>query len=356
MKPKIRKPIGHPLWPLAIDSGAHSLYTRYGAPRTEDGAQVRGEGITQKVKSDYLNLPLFHHYLEDYLEFLRAHGKDMVFSVSLDVVMNPEASWDIYQEMTRQKVNVVPVYHFGEDIKWLKKYMAVTDYIGIGGLVNIGDKEQSTRFRNRTWKAICDIKGRPLVKVHGFGITSFNTISDHPYFSIDSTAAFTWSRYGGIAMPKKRAKVGFEFDAIPVLTPVTTRRSKDRRHQGHQMPDGLEEKALHEYLELIGVKKEDVKDDYGARDIVNLFFMNRFMRSVSEKHSQRMGIPHTTTYYASGNFASTVDVGLRTVAYLDKIKETANLAYLGTFDKPRPLSMMLKAWQGIQITTKRPSL
>jgi len=356
MKPKIRTAPGRPLWPLAIDSGAHSLYTRYGAPKTAEGKQIRGEGISDKVNSDYLNLPLFHKYLEDYMTFLLAHGKDLVFSVSVDVMMNPEASWDIWKEMTKQGAKAIPVFHFGEESKWLKKYMDETDYIGIGGLVNIGSKGASEKFRARAWKLLCDDKGKPLVKVHGFGITSFKTISDHPYHSVDSTAAFTWSRYGSIAMPRHAASSGWEYSELPKIVPVTPLRSRDTNHFIHYRPGGVRHKGVLEHLEALGLTIDEVRDEYGARDFANLFFMNHLMRSVSEKHSKRMGAPHTMLYYASGNFASTVDVGLRTVARLDKIKETDHLAYLGTFDKPRPLAMMLNAWQEIQITKKGPSL
>lgn len=346
MKPKIKASTAHHL-PLAVDSGAYSLYTKYGAHRTKEGKIVRG---LSNVDQEYHSKPEFKRYFEDYMEFVSKYHSHFVFCVSLDVLGSEEKTWELYQEMTRQGLKVMPVIHRGEQLTYLKRYMDSTDYIGFGGLVKTGP---SLDFRTRLWKALSDNKGRPLLRTHAFGLTSFEPMQRHPYYSVDSTTSFTWSRYGCIMMPaKKPVGQGFDFRVIPKIRPVTPGRSKSERHIDHTKQSGREKEAMETYLAGIGLTLEDVSapDGYGARDVANLYFMNQTMLALAEKHSSQLGTPIKMLYYASGNFSSSLPIfnaGLTQLQRHDKIKQ---LGYLGTFNQLGPLVRLCNDWLHLKLT------
>ena len=51
-------------------------------------------------------------------------------------------------------------------------------------------------------KHICDEKGMPRVKVHGFGLTSLSLMLRFPWFSVDSTSWVVTGRMGSIYIPR----------------------------------------------------------------------------------------------------------------------------------------------------------
>ena len=55
--------------------------------------------------------------------------------ISLDVIGDPVKSYENYIEIKKTLPNVIPTLHFGEDVKWLKKYLEFTPRVCIGGMV-----------------------------------------------------------------------------------------------------------------------------------------------------------------------------------------------------------------------------
>lgn len=334
--------------PLAIDSGAFSFYMKVASRYSADGKRLRGFAHADHTYSEKKD---FAEYLDAYCEFIRAYGDQFEYCVALDVIGSPEKSLAIYRDMTKQGLRVLPVYHFGEPIKYLKAYMDSTDYIGLGGLVKTGTKSASSGFRERTWKYLCDAKGKPLRKVHAFGMTSFEPMIQHPYYSVDSTTSFTWSRYGCIMVPHIHAvSKEFDFANVPRIYPLTPGRSKTRTHLDHMHPTGHNRAAIDRYVAELGVPLESLRSEYGARDTANLYFMNRMMKAVSLKHSQRCGSEVTMLYYASGNFSTTLPEFNKSLSHLEKMGALEHLAYLGTYAQLNPLARLFKDWRGMNIT------
>lgn len=344
------KPIVRPAMPLlAIDSGAHSFYQKIAAPRSAEGKIIRGVGFADKIDHSYSTTKQFAKYLDSYVEWIRQFGDHLEFCVSLDVPLNAKRSWETYVEMTNQGVNVLPVYHYGEEIKWLDKYLDRTDYIGIGGLVRTGDKLSSFSFREKTWARILNGKGRPRAKIHAFGIGTADILRRHPYYSSDSTTAFTWSRYGCVMVPKKtRDHKSFDYFTLPIVYPVTPLRRNANLHIDGLHPHSITRAVIEEYVEQIGLEVEDVQKDYGHRDTVNLFYMNQLMEEMSRHHSQRMDVEHKMIYYSSGNFTESLEKYMRSMRHLERRGRRDHLAYLGTYYAISPLAN-LAAVYGINV-------
>lgn len=352
MKPRFRAPPPRAAGsvPMSLDSGAHSLYNRFFSAKTVSGDMVKGVQSIGMADFSYLKSPEFRKYLDGYMQFLVKHGRHFEFVVTLDIIYNPEATWDVYKEMKSTGLKVLPVYHYGEDVKWLKRYMEDTDYIGMGGIGQHTTKAAYVPFGERSWKIICDARGVPRVKVHGFAMSSFDFMSRWPWYSVDSTTAFTFSRMGAIMLPHKvKAGEGFNFAVTPSIFPVSLRRGKHERHIGHRSPDGHVRAAVREYLSLMHLTEEDVQQEYVARDISNLHFMNQSMRAISRIHSDRMGQQHDIFYYASGSPTATMPGFLATIEHLEENDALDHLYYLGTYfpGMRRPTTYLLERWHGV---------
>ena len=337
--------------PLAIDSGAHSLYNKYLSARDSSGRQLSGISMIEQTKWDYLKTPKFRKYLDNYMEAIRRTNRHLEFAVSLDIPYNGTASWEIFKEMTDEGLKVMPVYHYGEPPELLKKYMDRSDYIGIGGLGQYNNKQNWLPFGNRTWKMILDGKGRPRVKVHGFAMSSFDLMRRWPWYSVDSTSACTFSRMGAIMLPSHQASGTLDYAITPIIVPLAKGRHADKKFLGHRHPGGLIHSTVVGYLETKGFTVEAATNSYIVRDAVNLSFMAECAKTLSRLHSEAMNSPWTTFYYTSGNPTDSIFTFDKVLAELRRLKALSHLKYLGTFFESncRAIEYFLDLWHNVKL-------
>jgi len=182
----------HPDCTIMLDSGAFT-------------ASVRNESVDLKA----------------YAEFCKIVSPYVDYFVNLDVIYDGETSQKNFDYLHDQGINVIPVYHAGEDIKYLQYYIKKCDYIGLGGLVPYArEPRKLENFIQNALKIIPKDK-----KVHLFGITTppvLYRFSDRVY-SADSVSATD------IAGNQNR---GFSFTGMPrglkAIFP-TTRLTPDQR-------------------------------------------------------------------------------------------------------------------------------
>jgi hypothetical protein len=175
---------------LMLDSGAHTLYEK----------KVRGgQGYS------YYETDEFWKYVDDYAEFVK-DNKCIDIYVNVDAIFNPELSWKIQRYLEDiHNLKPLPVFHFGGDLKWLKKYMDNYDYIGIGGLGQEVTASAYIPWADRVFDLLCDFPDRlPRWKTHGFAVTSLKLMLRYPWFSVDSSTWVVHSRMGSIMLPKCR--------------------------------------------------------------------------------------------------------------------------------------------------------
>lgn len=159
---------------LFLDSGAYSAKT---------------QGVTIEI--------------EDYIEFIRTHEQVIQVYACLDVIGDPDATMKNLRIMEAAGLNPLPVFHYGSDPeKYLKPLIGKYDYICIGGMVKSGNL---TQFLDTIFaKYLCDEKGMPKIKVHGFGLTSLSLMMRYPWYSVDSTSWVVTGRLGSIYVPRFR--------------------------------------------------------------------------------------------------------------------------------------------------------
>ena len=235
---------------LFMDSGAHSIFNKEFA----GVAHIKGEMSRLDANYEYFNSKTFKDYLNAYIEFLHANKHLCNVYVSLDIIFNAEKSWEVQKYMESCGLEPLPVFHFGEDIKWLKKYMDSYEYIGIGGLGQDITKEKFIQsMGDPVFACICDDKGTPRVKTHGFALTAVDLIIRYPWWSTDSTTWKKSSAFGYIFVPYKD-KSGYLFDRTPKVVHISTQSSYVVQ-EGMHFQNILkgEQKYVLDYLESINV-------------------------------------------------------------------------------------------------------
>ena len=275
---------------LFLDSGAHSLYSLY----------MRGPSIDRPDFS-YCDTQDFSDYLDAYGQFVVEHHNNLAIAVSVDVIFSPERSWDVQLELEKRFGRLfLPVYHYGEDIKWLKKYIdRGYDYIGIGGF---GQGITKAMYLEHMRPMVALLKTVPHVRTHGFAITAWDIMAMYPWTSVDSTTYLRHAMYGRIMLPRgKHTKKGFEFTAQP---PMLVDISCGSQHRTSSLVwNGLvheEKKYILDLVELAGLEVVDgrcpeLEHSTSARTIFNMVMFILYCAQL--KHDVR------PTPYFSGSFA-----------------------------------------------------
>jgi hypothetical protein len=143
--------------------------------------------------------------IQEYIAFIKAHLDSITVYANLDVIGDAEATWKNQMIMEKAGLKPLPVYHYGENIKWLQRILTKGyDYISLGGMVPISTGDLIHWLDDLFTHYICDEKGMPKVKVHGFGLTSLRLMLRYPFYSVDSTSWVVTGRMGSIYIPKFR--------------------------------------------------------------------------------------------------------------------------------------------------------
>lgn len=141
--------------------------------------------------------------IQEYIKFIKEFEDVITVYANLDVIGCPIGTWRNQMIMEDAGLHPIPVYHYKEDPKWLERYMKRNyDYIALGGLVT-SDRAQMFNWMDRTFADyLTDKDGMPIVKVHGFGLTSLKLMLRYPWYSVDSTSWVMTGRMGSIYVPR----------------------------------------------------------------------------------------------------------------------------------------------------------
>lgn len=118
--------------------------------------------------------------LEKYCEFILE--KKIKKYINLDVIGNHDETEQNLNDMIKNGLNPIPVFHYGTDINKLKKIVDNYDYICLGGTVGL-KTHQRCEFFNKIFNNF------PKTKFHGLGVTDPKLIKKYNFYSIDSS---TW--------------------------------------------------------------------------------------------------------------------------------------------------------------------
>lgn len=142
--------------------------------------------------------------LDEYIQFIQEHDRYLQVYANLDVIGDPEATWRNQQYMEDRGLHPLPTFHYGEPIRYLERYVSIYPYVALGGMVPIKTADLRVWLDVLFSHYLCDERGLPRCKVHGFGLTTFDLMLRYPWYSVDSTSWVVTSRMGSIYIPRKR--------------------------------------------------------------------------------------------------------------------------------------------------------
>lgn len=246
-----------------LDSGAHSAHTK--------GKEVD---------------------VDAYIKFINDNDDKITYCVQVDKIPGqylkpktqkeleeaPELSWENYVYM-RSRLNnynkLIPVFHQGEDFKWLKNMCNTTfdgEYIQYIGLSPRGDVglEYKYDFCAKCFEVI-QSSNNPNVKTHAFGMTSLELLEKLPFYSADSTTYLHVAAYGQVWTPWGKIGISEENKNHPTAPVVYWFLPNDER------------KVLDDYFETIGTSADELRKHHVPRTIANAKFCRNWAENYEYK-------------------------------------------------------------------------
>ncbi len=148
--------------------------------------------------------------IQQYIAFIKEHLDVINVYANLDVIgvggkqpnkLTAKLTLENQKIMEAAGLNPLPVFHVGEPFKYLEYYIKRYDYLALGVAGNKGSS--LVPWLNQCFsKYICDSKGYPKIKVHGFAVTSVPLMLEYPWWSVDSTSWVVTGRMGGVYTPR----------------------------------------------------------------------------------------------------------------------------------------------------------
>ena len=251
----IKRYLEHPN-KLFIDSGAFSIANKV----------RRGKNLT----------------IDDYIEFINSNTRPDLYA-SFDVIPRPLTT-ETAKNSAEQSLNnylymldkldkpekLIPVYHYGEDFKYLEKILELKpNYIAFGGRGGI-----STKYLYTCLDTFFDILKGSNVKTHAFGITVLNLLEQYPFTSADSTSYQKIATMGGIFL-----------ESLNTTIKISTSTLNDNNHYQYQKEDI--KKLINEEIEKYGYNLQDLQTSTNRRIEFNVDYFTRWAENYQYKPRQK---------------------------------------------------------------------
>lgn len=194
--------------------------------------------------------------LDDYITFIHEHKQHLSWYANLDVITDDpsesaEPSFDNFKVMKAAGLDPVPVFHFGEDPKWLKCYLEMSDFIALGGVYKYARPRLYSWLDDVFTEYLTDDKGMPTCKVHGFGWTGTKLINRYPWYSVDSSSWVQLTVRGQTWIPHPAGETGYDFTRSPRIYELYV--AANNRRENIWLRDEREQKFVWGYIKSKGL-------------------------------------------------------------------------------------------------------
>ncbi len=230
--------------------------------------------------------------IEDYILFIKKNQKFLENYINLDVIGSAELSWKNQEYIESKGLKPLPVFHPGDDWKYLERCLEEYDHFCIGGIADTPTNARRVPFLDKCFRMICDKDGIPKSKIHGLGVTSPVLLRRYPFYSVDSTSWLMSGATGVIIIPHKRnGKYVYDIDPFKIAASSGSNATGSGQH--YDTASDSKRKLVDEYLKHKGyimggadIAKEDegsgLYTNHYLRMKLNAEFFRDFMESLPD--------------------------------------------------------------------------
>lgn len=259
---------------LLVDSGAHSAHTK---------------GIELDLE-EYIGFA--NEHMDDitlYVQVDKIPGVYLMPKTAKDFLEAPALSWENYlymRERSKDPDKLVPVFHQGEDFKWLENLCNFTfsdgSHIPYIGLSPRGDVSLKAKYDfSAECFGVIEQSKNPHVKTHAFGATSLEMLERLPYTSADSTTWVLVSAYGQVWMPG--SIFGESFGVGIKLGVSEENKSHPTATQTYWEQSAEIKKKLDDYFESIGTNIEKLSVSHSERALASAKYVQKWAENYEYK-------------------------------------------------------------------------
>jgi hypothetical protein len=136
----------------------------------------------------------------DYAAWIKRWKPLLQTYANLDIIGNPEATWENQERLEGVGLAPLPVFHVGSDWSYLERYIERYQYIALGGMV------PHMRYHRRLmpWLVRAFKMAQGQAVYHGFGATAWRVVCSLPWYSVDSSSWGQGFRYGQVPLFDER--------------------------------------------------------------------------------------------------------------------------------------------------------
>lgn len=192
--------------------------------------------------------------------------------------------WRNYEYMLEKgipKEKLIHVFHQGENFKWLSKMVGSMDYLGLSPANDRTTKEKLL-WLDECMDYVLDPQDFPLVKFHGFAVTSLKLMLRYPWYSVDSTSWVLTGRFGSVFVPRFKDDQ-YVYDENSWKVCVSSKAPSQADAGKHFSTfSKLEQDQIIEYFRLKGSTIGELADDYKKRDELNIIYFLDLEKKIPE--------------------------------------------------------------------------
>jgi hypothetical protein len=225
--------------------------------------------------------------LDEYIQFIKDHSDIFDVYINLDVIGDPEGSFQNWKYMKKAGLDPLPVYHNGAPIHYLEAYMEACDYIGFGAIAIRHTTQRVMGLRHIWDKYLLDEQGNPKRKMHGLGLTAIDIMTLFPWYSVDSASCVLSASFGKIFLP---VRGNFKNLILPTVSDQGRHDAATKTGTFFKLPK-LIQKESEQLIEEMGfklgtinnIKKRPRRCDKGAEQIEQAALLYNDMDSLEEE-------------------------------------------------------------------------
>lgn len=193
-------------------------------------------------------------------------------------------SWERYQIMLKAGIpaeKLMPVFHQGEQPKWMKKMIDNCPLIGISP-ANDRTPEEKKVWLNDTMDIACNPDGTPRSRFHGLAVTSPSLMRDYPWHSVDSASWAIGPGNGRMTIPYYKGPHNYDFFHY---TSIRTGKYKNFPDHIEAVPQKEREQMLLTLFEAGFIESPDMElpDDRNLRMRVTTWFFDNLEKEVNKQ-------------------------------------------------------------------------